>query len=41
MIHNFICKKCKKFKSHGKPDKDGKYVCMDCEYKGWENVRRL
>ena len=33
MIWNFVCKKCKKVKSHGKPDKDGKYVCLDCRRK--------
>lgn len=33
MIWNFICFKCKKFKSHGRLQKDGRYVCLDCLYK--------
>ena len=30
MIYNFICIQCKKFKSYGRPRKDGKYVCYEC-----------
>jgi len=33
MIWNFVCIKCKKFKSHGKPNKKGQYICLDCYYK--------
>jgi len=33
MIWNFVCKKCKKFKSHGSPDYDKKWICCDCRKK--------
>ena len=33
MIWNFICCKCKEYKSHGKPDYLGRMVCLDCYYK--------
>ena len=33
MINNFVCWICKKYKSQGKPLKNGKWVCLDCYYK--------
>jgi len=32
VIWNFICKVCGKPKSHGKPDDDGRWICLDCLY---------
>ena len=30
MIFNFVCQECKKYKSHGRPQKNGKWTCIDC-----------
>jgi len=32
MINNFTCAVCNKYKSHGRPRKDGRWVCLNCIY---------
>ena len=30
MIWEFICRRCLKYKTHGRQDKNGYWVCIDC-----------
>ena len=30
MINIFICRRCKKTKTHGRPDSRKRWVCIDC-----------